>query len=329
MKNVKYTEIIICLKYVLFGYLCIGSIATIQILIVHDNLKLHFYLIPFIVATIIGVLLGHSAVLKKQLSFKTEQFRAIADMAVEFTYYRNLDGVYEYVSPSCLSVTGYDQSEFYQQPHLMNQLIQADDEGLWLNHVHVINEGASPQSLDFRLLTKDNREIWISHVCTPVYGSNGQQIGVRSTNLDITERKTYEQSFLRMAFYDSLTELPNRRSLELEISNTIGQFKGQGSFALLFLDLSRFKNINDNFGHTFGDRLLSEIAKRLTSLNDELFISRFGGDEFVLLAKNVSSDEQAIILAQGVIKLIEAPMEIDEVELFVSGSIGIAFYPRD
>lgn len=329
MKRDNNFETKIYLKYLLAGYLFIGGVATFQNLLAYGDIKFQFYLIPFVVATIIGLLLGHSAVLKARLRKKTQQFRAIADMATEFTYYRNLNHEYEYVSPACLRFTGYDQRDFYQQPHLMTRLIHPDDLELWKNHIHEINAGAEPQTMDLRLITKDLQEIWISHMCTGVFGADGKQIGVRSTNLDITERKTYEQRFQRMAYYDSLTELPNRRSLEVELSNTISQSSERDSFALLFLDLSRFKNINDNFGHTFGDRLLFEIARRLDSLSDELFVSRFGGDEFVLIARNVVKDEQAMALARRIIKLIETPIDIDSVELYVSGSVGIAFYPRD
>ncbi len=324
-KNYKKTYLI----YTLMAIIAIGSVATIQQIFFYGGMNPKFYMLPLVVALLIGSLLGHAGVLKKKLRYKSDQFRAIADLAIEFTYIRNIDGHYEYVSPSCLAITGYNQQEFYQQSNLMDQLIHPDDLHLWSNHVHHINEGGIPQTLDIRLTRKDGKIAWISHLCSPVFDDDGEQQGVRSTNMDITRRKQYEEQFRRMAYFDPLTDLPNRHSLEEKLQEHISENSTDNVFALFFLDLSRFKNINDSFGHSFGDRLLIEIAQRLTHIQENLFISRFGGDEFVLLSPSVKNDEQALAIAKQIIKDIEKPLDIEGVELYVSGSIGIALYPRD
>ncbi|MDH5571899.1 MAG: EAL domain-containing protein [Gammaproteobacteria bacterium] len=329
MTNNQKTILLIYLRYIGAAYLFIGTVASSQIYFFYGTLKPSFYLMPAIVATVLGTLLARGAVLKHKLKIKSDQFRAIADLAMEFTSYRMIDGQYDYVSPSCLTITGYSQDVFYANPNFMGQLIHEDDKDLWNNHSHHMDEGSAPEALDIRLISKSGEVVWISHLCTPVFDENRIQLGVRSTNMDITERKKFEQKYKQMAFYDPLTKLPNRRLLEQELQNKIDNAKDGSDFAVLFLDLSRFKNINDNFGHSFGDQLLVQLSASLSQLQDKLFISRFGGDEFVMLVPDVANDSQALEIARDIIAIIEEPIVIDDIELYVSGSIGISIYPRD
>ncbi len=313
------------------GAMCllIWSVATYQGIYIYGGLTPSFYVVPTVVAIIIGSLLGHASVLGARLKYKSEQFRAIADLALEFTYYRTVNGVYEYVSPSCEEITGYPPEAFYNEPNMMDTLIHPEDAEQWMGHLHKINDGGMPETLDIRIVSKHGDILWISHLCAPVYDKRGVQVGVRSTNLDITERKLFEEQVKQMAFFDPLTNLPNRRSLRREIERNIEACGEDGSFALFFLDLSRFKNINDSFGHSFGDRLLVKVAERLNGFRDWIYVSRFGGDEFVLLVPGVSDEEEARLNAKVIIAALEVPVEIDGIKLHLTGSIGIAFYPRD
>ncbi len=316
-------------KYILIALIIVGSAAIFQIEYIYGALRPEFFVIPLLVATFLGGLLARTAVLKLQLKQQSEQFRAIADMAQEFSYYRDVDGYYVYVTPSCENITGYKPEEFYRLPSLMNELIYKDDQQSWFKHIKKINAGQEQDNFDIRIVARNGEIIWLSHICAPVFDEHGNQVGVRSTNLDITERKRYEEKIRELALYDPLTNLPNRRSLENELAQYIYTGSEAEAFSLLFLDLSRFKNINDNFGHSFGDRLLGEIARRLSYIDDRLFLSRFGGDEFVLLAPFAKNDADAIRVATQVIDLVEQTIDLDGVELHVSGSIGIAIYPRD
>lgn len=228
-------------------------------------------------------------------------------------------------------MTDYSPAEFYQTPNLMDLLIHPEDRGSWSHHLHLINEGGQPESFELRLLSRDNRVVWFQHICAPVYDEKGSQVGVRSTNLDITQRKESEAHIERMAYYDPLTELPNRRSLVKHIRSLIDEDgKPLQRFAVLFLDLSRFKNINDSFGHSFGDRLLKLIAERLRSVcGKECLVSRFGGDEFIILIERLRGMEHAAEFAKRLLQIIEQPLELDGIDLHVSASVGISFYPED
>ena len=290
-----------------------------------------FLLAPTLVAIIIGFLLGRSEMLKCKLLLKSEQFRAIADLAQEFTYLRDIDGSYEYVSPACINLTGYEPQVFYSTPNFMDQLIHPDDMAIWKRHVHDINDNGSPETLDLRLLKNDGTIVWFNHICMPVNDEDGKQLGVRSTNLDITKRKQDEKRIENMAYYDALTHLPNRRSLQRHLETLMSNsIENKLNFPVLFLDLDRFKNINDGFGHQFGDRLLHIIAQRIESISGKNnLVCRFGGDEFVVVLANNTSTKTANLFAVELLAAIEESIELDGIELHVSASIGISFYPDD
>lgn len=327
----QYGDASIYFKHIVLTMLVVAPAALNHSLNYYGGIELRFFLMPFIVSVAVGSLLGRSSLLKTQLREQGEHFRAIAELAQEFTYFRRIDGHYEYVSSASLAMTGYAPTDFYRIPNLMDLLIHPDDRERWSHHVHNINDGGQPESFELRLLSKDQRVVWFQHICAPVYDEKGRQIGVRSTNLDITQHKEDEAHIERMAFYDPLTELPNRRSLAKRIRSLIKHDGKSGMrFAVLFLDLSRFKNINDSFGHSFGDRLLKLIAERLRSVcSNRCLVSRFGGDEFVILIEGVRGKEVAEEMAKRLLLAIEQPLELDGIDLHVSASVGISLYPED
>ncbi|MCW9032032.1 MAG: EAL domain-containing protein, partial [Gammaproteobacteria bacterium] len=154
---------------------------------------------------------------------------------------------------------------------------------------------------------------------------------VRASNVDITQQKDHDNQIFNMAFYDPLTNLPNRRLFEKNLESMIAKAKETNDvFAIMFLDLDRFKNINDSFGHKLGDKVLIEVTQLVINhCRDNCLVSRFGGDEFVLICSEIENSEQAIKFATNIIKSIEQPMYIDDVSIYISASVGVAFYPDD
>lgn len=305
----------------------ISVAVLVQVFYIYGEFHPRFIIVPSAVTLIVGLLVGRLAVLRKRLRQKTEAFRAIVDIAQEFTYLRTVDGRYEYVSPSCERLTGYPPEAFYETDNLMDYLIHPEDRHRWTDHIHHINSRGKPESFDIRLLNKQGETVWITHICAPVFDEKGRQTGVRSTNLDITQRKRDQFRIERLAHYDPLTDLPNRRLLEQNIRERV---EAEERFAVLFLDLSRFKNINDSLGHSLGDRLLQKIARRLDDLcPEEVLLCRFGGDEFVMVHGGLTGNEAARQFAGGVLDAIEQPVMLGSNELHISGTIGIAFCPED
>lgn len=157
-----------------------------------------------------------------------------------------------------------------------------------------------------------------------------QVIEVVGTAFDITERKKNEQLINHMAYHDALTDLPNRILFHERLIDILQSAKKKNdTFALLFIDLDRFKNINDTLGHRMGDLLLMAVSKRLLySVAKEHIVSRLGGDEYVILLPS-SNEETAAIIAQGVIDQLSAPFIIENHEMYITPSIGISMFPRD
>ncbi len=153
-----------------------------------------------------------------------------------------------------------------------------------------------------------------------------QVIEVVGTAIDITERKKSEQLINHMAYHDSLTGLPNRAFLDEQMETAIKENK---TFAVLFIDLDRFKNINDTLGHRMGDLLLIAVSERLLDCMDEgHIVSRISGDEFVILLPN-SDEEIAKRIAQRIIDRLSTSFIIGNNEMYITPSIGISMFPQD
>ena len=181
------------------------------------------------------------------------------------------------------------------------------------------------------------------HACYERQRPNGKFIEVRTTLLpdggfvrtfaDITQRRSAQQRATRLAAEDALTGLANRRTLitELErLTQHSAQAEWQSSFAVLFLDLDRFKVINDTKGHSVGDEVLKQVAARLrSSVRDSDMVARLGGDEFALLLEGASNDRVPEVVARRVIDSFARPFEVDGVAMSVGVSIGIAIAPKD
>ncbi|MBI2710738.1 MAG: EAL domain-containing protein [Actinobacteria bacterium] len=133
------------------------------------------------------------------------------------------------------------------------------------------------------------------------------------------------------ALHDALTDTPNQRLLEDRVEHAVAQARrGSTNVALLFLDLDRFKKINDTLGHAIGDLLLTQVAQRLRTCVREIdTVSRLGGDEFVVLLPGLSEPAESALVAQRIVEALEQPFNLDGYELFITSSIGIAGYPHD
>ncbi len=154
---------------------------------------------------------------------------------------------------------------------------------------------------------------------------------IRSYLFDITARKKAEKNLEYRAFYDTLTDLPNRNYFDEKLEVALIKAKNNDYLmAVLFLDLDSFKNINDSLGHKIGDQLLKLFAQRLaSSVRNNDLVSRWGGDEFTLLLPQINSPEDTINLAQRILDDLKQPFEVSGHQLYVKTSIGIAIYPQD
>ncbi len=158
---------------------------------------------------------------------------------------------------------------------------------------------------------------------------SGQWI-IACTIRDLTKQKEYEQQMKHMAYHDGLTLLPNRRFFNERLTETLDKAKTRNdTFALLYLDIDRFKYINDSLGHAMGDRLLQNIAKRiLHSVREDDFVARIGGDEFNIILPHTHR-ESALEHAERLIQAFKKAIDLDSYELYVTASVGVAVFPYD
>jgi diguanylate cyclase (GGDEF)-like protein/PAS domain S-box-containing protein len=185
-------------------------------------------------------------------------------------------------------------------------------------------------TLEKRLVSKDGRLITVEGNFTCGFRDD-QPMAIWAICRDVTERRQAQEQLYHLAHHDALTGLPNR-SLLLD---RLGQAKALANrlkhqVAVLFLDLDRFKIINDTLGHEVGDRLLQDVAKRLGGCIREVdTVARIGGDEFIIVLVNIKTERDAEHIALKITKTLAKPYYIDSHELFITSSIGICFYPTD
>ncbi len=188
---------------------------------------------------------------------------------------------------------------------------------------------------EIRLRHRSGREFpaWVG--ITVLRGSNGQLLNTINTFTDITEKKNNEVKIQRLAYFDPLTGLPNRTLFNDRLSQALSRARrSKQEVGVLFLDLDRFKAINDSLGHALGDELLVQVGKRLRQcVRNEDTVARMGGDEFIVILAGLVDKQHAITAAAHVAEKIRSslsePYQIHDRELFTSASTGIAFFPGD
>lgn len=233
------------------------------------------------------------------------------------------------VNPAFTEITGYTEQEvlgstpailssgkhdavFYQD---MWKVLRRD--GRWSAEVWNKRKDGSlyPQSLSVSVVSDDRGEV-------------SQYIAILS---DISERKAQEEKIHYQAYYDGLTGLPNRTLLMDRIEHDLELAKRNKHISsLLFVDLDRFKRVNDTMGHDVGDRLLEEVSERLKAIvRSSDTISRFGGDEFVVYLADISSPEDAVLVAEKIVDSLAKPFDLNGFEVFTGASVGITLAPSD
>ena len=180
-------------------------------------------------------------------------------------------------------------------------------------------------------VTRGGRVIHCEWYNTPIVGPRGRITGFASLVHDVTERLNTERTIHYMAHHDALTGLPNRRLMQDRLNQAImAARRKQRHVGVLFLDLDRFKVVNDTLGHDTGDFILKDVARRLVaSVREGDTVSREGGDEFVMILPDLERPEHARVVADKILKELARPVEIGGHEIHITPSIGISHYPND
>jgi diguanylate cyclase (GGDEF)-like protein/PAS domain S-box-containing protein len=184
---------------------------------------------------------------------------------------------------------------------------------------------------DHRIVRGDGSMRWIELHGKYEYDDGGNPIRRVGAVLDITARKEAEEALLHVARYDSLTGLPNRTTVQQLLADEIARAAHDDArCAVAFVDLDRFKDVNDTLGHEIGDRVLRDLSRRVAdAIGAAGVLARWGGDEFIVIVPRAHDDEIVEMLARSFLHTIAEPFSIDGMELAISASVGIAMYPRD
>ena len=224
---------------------------------------------------------------------------------------------------------GYSKEEAIGRP--VNILHVPEDTDIISTEVITAVEKFGKWTGEARMLHKNGDIGWIESICVPIFDSNNQMIGALGINRNITDRIKETERLEYLAHYDHLTKIPNRYLLLDRIKHLIAQSeRNKSSFALLYIDLDKFKIINDTKGHAVGDQVLVETALRLKqSIRNSDTAARIGGDEFVLLLENISNKNDISSMIESLSELLNEEHIIDNEKLEVNCSIGVAFYPEE
>ena len=266
---------------------------------------------------------------RKQTELQMGKLSRALEQTADAVLITDRQGIIEYVNPSFVCTTGFTKQEAIgKKTSILKSGEQSDEfySGLW----KTILNGEAFNDV-FVNKKKDGTIYHEQKTITPLKDSHGEITHFVATGKDITERMQTQQRLQFLAHHDVLTELPNRALYLDRLEQAITRAPWHGRLvAALFIDLDRFKNINDTLGHEVGDRLLQELGCRLLlSIREGDTVARFGGDEFAILLDDIASEKDVSGVAQKILDTLSPPFVIDGRDLYVTASIGISLYPND
>jgi diguanylate cyclase (GGDEF)-like protein/PAS domain S-box-containing protein len=279
----------------------------------------------------------------RQLNEVDEMRRVIVHNAPYAIFVLSQHGIVQTVNPAGEHLLGYkahqlvgrfsierffDEQQVAERARLLTmrlgQTVQTLDV---LNHVAQASPGLAAE---WTLVRQDGSSLLAELLITEMSSEYGAQSGYLVMAHDVTSRREAENQVQHMALHDALTGLPNRNMLQEQLKLSLASAEREGHFmAMMFLDLDRFKKINDSLGHHLGDAVLIEVARRLRqAMRTSDIVARLGGDEFVVLLPCITAIEDGERVAQKVMEQFAEPLRLDGHELRVTPSIGLALYPQ-
>jgi diguanylate cyclase (GGDEF)-like protein/PAS domain S-box-containing protein len=294
------------------------------------------------------LLIGQDVTFRRQAKVRLQEseefFRLTFSQAAVGIALLSREGRFLRVNRKLSNIVGYAEIELLQR--FYDQITHPDELG---EDKALVQRLVAGELRDFqretRYLCKDGRTVWVALSASTMREAAAGRLRLIVAVEDISRRKQAEEALLRMASHDALTGLPNRMLLQDRLAQAIAQAqrssakrvelrrgarKDAHEVGVMFIDLDRFKHINDSLGHEAGDKLIVEIARRLAgALRESDTVARQGGDEFVVVLADIGGPDDAALVAGKLLESLFQPLTLCGQEVFPSGSIGIAMYPRD
>ncbi|WP_186321433.1 bifunctional diguanylate cyclase/phosphodiesterase [Bacillus sp. FJAT-22090] len=268
-------------------------------------------------------------ILLESLIRSEEKYRLIADNMTDLVSIIDQKGMFKYISPSFQSVLGFPIEDL--EGTKTRDHVHPEDLHHIIPRFRSLLSTASSERAEFRIKHKTKGWLWVEAKATFFMDEEHGNPFLLVVSRDIEERKKLQEELKSMAFHDGLTGLPNRRLFGQKMKQAIKEAKRNNQkFALLYMDIDKFKRINDNLGHSIGDKLLKLFGERVsTCLRESDIIARQGGDEFTALLLDLKNREDAQVCAKRILESLQQEWIIDNHTFITTSSIGIALYPDD
>lgn len=307
--------------------LCVAAVLAIGV--VAGNAGLGLWTVFGLGVLAIALLLASATVLTMRRSLRAQE------LLMEGAH----DGIFEWnprtkelkVGRRLLAILGYSDN-FLRDTHAWLEIVHPEDRAHYNLAVATHLKGLTDHFYcEYRVRALSGEYRWLAARGIAERNRKGLATQMAGSVSDITDRIEREKQIRDLALNDQLTGLPNRRSLMESLPSALAEAaRSAHQVAVIFIDLDRFKNVNDARGHLFGDALLVAITQRLPSaLRAYDLLLRHGGDEFVVVLTGLGRRAEAALVAQRMLELISAPVTIDGAEIRITGSIGVALYPAD
>ncbi len=269
--------------------------------------------------------------LEENLRAAEEEYRLLVERVPAVVYVSDVgaEGIWRYVSPKIEEMLGFTAEEWMADPGLWLRQVHPDDRECALQAEDLAAVGLFEQSTSYRMLHRNGQVVHVRDDATAVVRGDSGPVW-HGVLVDVTREKHLEVELGHQAHHDPLTGLPNRTEFHHLVERALRLADERGTeVAVLFIDLDRFKDINDSFGHSYGDQVIVEAARRIAScIRASDHAARLGGDEFAILAEGAGTAELARLATRVLTSLTDRPVQLSEVMVTVGASIGIAAATR-
>ncbi|TWI73089.1 PAS domain S-box-containing protein/diguanylate cyclase (GGDEF)-like protein [Desulfobotulus alkaliphilus] len=274
-------------------------------------------------------LYGHEITEKKAYERLLLLSDTVFENTIEGICITDADMKIERINPAFTAITGYGPEEVMgQNPRILKSDVHPPGfyKNVWTS---LLERGEWSGEIWNRRKNGETYPQWLA--ITGIPDEKGKIIRYMAVFHDISELKTSKEALHFQTFYDALTGLANRRLLTEQLERSLSHAKyHKEKLAVFFLDIDNFKNVNDSLGHLTGDRILKEVARRLTFiLQEDEILARFAGDKFILASPRIQNSQAAITIARRIRETLEKPFDLEEREYYASLSMGIAIFPDD
>lgn len=270
--------------------------------------------------------------LSQQLRASEERWKFALEGAGDGVWDWNVQTDEVVLSPRYKEMYGFTDEDVTSGSQEWKERIHPDDRDVVDRDIQACLNGETKNYVnEHRVRCKDGSVKWaLARGMIVSRDSSGKPLRMIGTHADITARKATEEQFQHLAHYDALTDLPNRTLIGDRLKQALAYAKREKVLlALMFIDLDKFKPVNDTLGHDIGDMLLKQVAVRLQHcIRGSDTVARIGGDEFVVLLPVVDSTHDAAVVAEKILHTLNLPFDVAQHSLSISSSIGIAVYPE-